>query len=188
VAVDFNASDPAPGSGVHHITVELTGAQTGTLEQPGGTASVLVTAEGTTIVSYSAVDNAGNHEASQTLTVRIDRSAPVLSGLPASGCTLWPPNKRLVQVARIGATDALAGLTAFAVTGTSSEAPSTPGTPDIVITGTGLQTRVVQLRADRGGGGPGRVYTLTATATDVAGNAVSSTATCLVPHDRGSSP
>src|SRR6185436_18879221 len=114
----------------------------------------------------------GNHEASHTLTIRIDGSGPVVSCLPAPGCTLWPPNKRLVPVARITAADALSGLAAFAVTGTSSEPPSTPGAPDVVITGTGLQPRVVQLRADRRGNGPGRVYTLTATATDVAGNAV----------------
>jgi hypothetical protein len=183
VTVNLSATDPALGSGVHHISAELTGAQIGTLVEPGGTASILVTAEGTTILTFAAVDNTGNQEASQTLTIRIDRSAPVLSGLPAAGCTLWPPDKRLVEVARIGAGDAVSGLASFAVTGTSSE-PSTPGFPDIVITGTGLEPRVVQLRADRRGNGPGRTYTLTATATDVAGNGVSSTATCTVPHDR----
>jgi 6-phosphogluconolactonase (cycloisomerase 2 family) len=107
---------------------------------------------------------------------------PVVSGLPASGCTLWPPNRRMVQVATVTA-DAAAGLASFNVTGTSSE-PSDPNSPDIVITGDGLRSRTVQLRADRLGNGLGRVYTLTAIATDLAGQSTSSTATCTVPHDQ----
>jgi hypothetical protein len=187
VTVDLSAADPAPGSGVKQIAVELTGAQTGTLVQPGSTASVVVTAEGTTVVTFFAVDNAGNQESSHTVTIRIDQSPPSLTGLPAPGCTLWPPDERLVVVARPSATDTLSGLGAFTVSGTSSE-PPTPGSPDIVITGTGLGPRVVQLRAVRLGNGPGRTYTLVATATDLAGNTASATATCTVPHDRGKSP
>ncbi|HKX00098.1 MAG TPA: hypothetical protein VJN43_20320 [Bryobacteraceae bacterium] len=108
---------------------------------------------------------------------------PVITGLPSEGCTLWPPQKQLVQVATITA-GAEAGLASFDVAGTSNE-PSDPNNPDIVITGTGLGPRTVQLRADRLGTGTGRVYTLTATATDTAGTTVFSTATCTVPHDQG---
>jgi hypothetical protein len=43
---------------------------------------------------------------------------------------------------------------------------------------------VVQLQADRLGTGNGRVYTLNATATDMAGNTVTTTSTCTVPHDQ----
>jgi lactonase family protein with 7-bladed beta-propeller len=108
---------------------------------------------------------------------------PVISGLPAAGCTLWPPQGQMVQVATVTA-DSTAGLASFDVTGTSNEPPDPDG-PDIVITGSGLQPRAVALRARRLGAGTGRVYTLTATATDVAGNTTSSTATCAVPHDKG---
>jgi len=107
---------------------------------------------------------------------------PVVSGMPAAGCTLWPPNSQMVPVATVAAT-AVAGLASFNVIGTSSE-PSDPNNPDIVITGSVLQPRNIQLRAARMGSGSGRVYTLTATATDVAGNVTSSTATCNVPHDQ----
>ena len=69
------------------------------------------------------------------------------------------------------------------VTATSNE-PANPG-PDIVITGSGLQPRTVQLRAERLGTGTGRVYTITAKATNVAGVASTATATCTVPHDQG---
>ena len=45
---------------------------------------------------------------------------------------------------------------------------------------------VVELRAEQSGGSEsGRVYQLTVTAQDQAGNAVTGTANCIVPHDRG---
>ena len=45
---------------------------------------------------------------------------------------------------------------------------------------------VVELRAERSGvSKSGRLYQLTVTAQDLAGNEVTGTATCTVPHDRG---
>jgi hypothetical protein len=44
-----------------------------------GTATVAISAEGTTTIEYSAADDAGNRCATQTATVRIDRSAPDLA-------------------------------------------------------------------------------------------------------------
>ena len=70
----------------------------------------------------------------------------------------------------------------FQVTGSSNEAVS-PG-PDVVITPTGAGFGL-QLRADRDGGGSGRIYSLTATATDRAGNAATVPASCVVPHEHG---
>jgi len=109
--------------------------------------------------------------------------------MPASGCTLWPPNHKLVQVATVTAADALSGLAAgsFKLTGVSNE-PSDPDDPQIVITPNRSGGFIVQLQADRLGTGNGRVYTLTATAADLAGNPATATATCTVPHDQGSAP
>jgi len=56
--------------------------------------------------------------------------------------------------------------------------------PDIVITPNATGGFVVQLRADRLGSGNGRVYTLNATASDLAGNTATIAATCTVPHDQ----
>jgi hypothetical protein len=75
-------------------------------------------------------------------------------------------------------------MSSFNVTGTSNE-PMDPNNPDIIISGTGTQPRTVQLRADRLGTGTGRVYTLTTTATDAAGNTTTAVSTCTVPHDQG---
>ncbi len=41
------------------------------------------------------------------------------------------------------------------------------------------------LRAERSGGGDGRIYTITYTATDASGNSQSASATVTVPHDKG---
>ena len=107
----------------------------------------------------------------------LDTTPPVISGLPAPGCTIWPPNHRLVQVATVTAMDALSGLApgSFKVTGTSND----PANGQIVVTG-GPNQFNVQLGADKG-----QVYTLTATASDLAGNTATQQATCTVQREQG---
>jgi len=92
----------------------------------------------------------------------------------------------MVQVATVTASDALSGLVSgsFKVIGTSNEA-SDPKDPDIVIASSASGGFVVQLRADRVGNMTDRLYTVTATAADLAGNLASSSFTCTVPHDQG---
>ena len=138
-----------------------------------------------TKLTCSATNFAGLSN-SVPVTIKIDKMPPVISGMPGASCSLWPPNHKLVQVAVVTAADALSGVAAgsFRVTGSSSEA-SSPGEQDVVITPNGSGGFVVQLRADRSGNGPGRIYTLNATAMDLAGNIGTATATCEVPHDRG---
>ncbi|HEY2014502.1 MAG TPA: phosphodiester glycosidase family protein, partial [Bryobacteraceae bacterium] len=185
VTVTLNAVDN-PGGIVKQIEYSLTGAQTaGAQVVAGNTASIVLNTEGVTTVHYFATDVAGNIEQSQSLTVRIDKTQPVISGMPGAGCSIWPPNHKLVNVATVSATDALSGLApgSFNVTGTSNE-PDDPTDPSIVITPSGSGGFLVQLQADRLGGGAGRIYTLRATTMDLAGNAATSTATCTVPHDQ----
>src|SRR5207249_7549980 len=185
VTVTLNSVDDSGGSGVKQIQYELTGAQSVDMQTvPGSAASVTLSAEGMTTLNYFGTDNAGNAEQSKALTVQIDKTPPVVSGMPASGCTLWPPNNQMVQVATITAADALSGLApgSFQLSGSSNE-PSDPSKPDVVITSNGSGGYAVQLRAARLGSGTGRIYTLNATATDLSGNTVTSTATCSVPRD-----
>ena len=93
----------------------------------------------------------------------------------------------MVTVGTVSASDALSGVApgSFNVTGTSNEPTNDPTSPDIVITPNGAGGYVVQLRADRLGNGTGRLYTLAATASDLAGNIATVTAICTVPHDQG---
>ena len=48
-------------------------------------------------MTCSATNGAGL-SSSAPVTVKIDSTPPVMSGMPAAGCTLWPPNGKLVQV------------------------------------------------------------------------------------------
>lgn len=134
-------------------------------------------------MSGTCFDLASNSASATASGINIDKTPPALSGLPLANCTLWPPDKKFITAATISAADALSGLASFNVAGTSNE-PQNPNDPNIVITGTGLGPRTVQLRADRLGTGTGRVYTITSTAADAAGNVVNATSTCVVPHDQ----
>jgi NHL repeat-containing protein len=181
VSVALNATDNAGGSGVKEIQYALAGVHVGGATVAGATATIPLSAEGLTTVTYFARDNAGNEETPKTLQVRIDKTPPTFAGLPRD-CVLWPPNHQLVEVASVIASDAVSGLASASVlTAHSSDPATTPGdatAPDIVINGSS-----VKLRAERGGGGAGRIYTLTVTAQDLAGNQATATATCTVPHD-----
>ena len=87
-------------------------------------------------------------------------------------------------------------LTAGAVLAsvTSSELDDAPGTGDgntigdIQDASIGAPDTSVLLRAERIGDGPGRVYTLTYTATDASGNSASALGLVMVPHDLGTGP
>jgi len=89
----------------------------------------------------------------------------------------------LVEVANVIAGDAGSGAAGFTLDLTSNEPATGTGdgdiAPDVVIT-----RGIVQVRAERAGNGAGRTYTMTARASDRAGNVATTTATCMVPHDR----
>ncbi len=190
VSVSLNATDLASGildipvGWVDQLEYSLAGVQTGGSQVvPGHSTSFGVSTPGITTVTYFATDAAGNEETPRTLAVQLDGTPPVINGLPASGCSLWPPNHRMQQVAVVTAEDALSGVASLEVAATSSE-PQVSAEPDVMVTPDGSGGYVVALRAERQGPGRGRVYTLTATAKDLADNVRTATATCLVPHDR----
>jgi hypothetical protein len=71
VAVALVAQDAPVGSGVQQVTYSLSGAQTGGAVVPGSSASVVISAVGTTTLTYFAVDMAGNQELPKTLAVQV---------------------------------------------------------------------------------------------------------------------
>jgi hypothetical protein len=146
-------------------------------------ANTVLTSEGANQqVSGSCLDLAGNTASATVSGINTDKTPPVISGLPAAGCTLTETSK-LVQVATISSSDALSGLVSFDVIVTSSQTSEDVDEPDIVITGSGLQPRTIQLRPKVRDGAETRTFTLTNTATDAAGNVVNATSTCTVRHD-----
>jgi hypothetical protein len=76
VTVSLNASDTL--SGVKSITYSASGAQpTTTTTVPGaGPVAVPITAEGTTTITFTAIDAAGTVSPAQTRTVKIDKTSP----------------------------------------------------------------------------------------------------------------
>ena len=182
--VTLAATDNANGAGVKQIAFSTTGAQVGSGIVSGDRATVDIATEGQTIITYSATDNAGNVEIQKSITVQLDKTPPSIAGLPPAGCEIWPPNHKMIQVATVAVQDGVSGAASFDVQATSSE-PATPGQTDTAISGTGLAARTIAVRADRLASGPGRTYTLTAQATDLAGNVATAVATCTVPHDQG---
>jgi hypothetical protein len=97
VTVTLTASDNAGGSGVRDISYALGGAQSGAGTVGGASATVAITADGITTLTYYARDNAGNQEAPKTLTIRIDHSC----GKPADSELLFMPLAKDPSVAMI---------------------------------------------------------------------------------------
>jgi hypothetical protein len=102
-----------------------------------------------------------------------------------TACSIWPPNGKMVSVRDdLGQRRHVAAGCVSASRPSSSEGPDKQGVADTEVAGSGLGAQTVSLRASRSGnGGVGRTYTITANATDEAGNSASATATCVVPHN-----
>ena len=75
--VTLTATDDPDGSGVASITYSATGAQPiAPTTVSGSTASVVISAEGVTTLSYFATDNQGNTSDVGSVTIRLDKTAP----------------------------------------------------------------------------------------------------------------
>jgi hypothetical protein len=139
---------------------------------------------GTTTITWTATDAAGN-TATDTQTVTVgDAHAPTISGLGVSPTQLWPPNHKMrdVAVSYSVSDNCSAAAQLTCVLSVSSNQPVNDvgdgnTAPDWEIVG----AQHVRLRAERSQGQT-RVYTITLTCTDAYGNASSKSATVSVTH------
>jgi hypothetical protein len=136
-------------------------------------------------VLYRVSDAAGNSAEARRQVRVVDTTAPTLdvTGLPTS---LWPPDHRLVRIVpTVVAHDPCAGGPVVTLEVSSNEAENGLGdgdtSPDFVV----RSPADFDLRAERAGGGEGRVYTLVWTATDASGNTAQVSAHVTVPRSRG---
>jgi hypothetical protein len=102
---------------------------------------------------------------------------------PTAG-TLWPPNHRMVEVGVAGVVSPGGGPVEVTITGVTQDEPvNATGDgntePDAAIAG-----GTAALRAERSGGGDGRVYHLSFTASSGGQSCAGAVAVC-VPHDQG---
>jgi len=120
-----------------------------------------------------------------TITV-VDTVAPVIKSVKATPNSLWPPNHKMKNVnVKVVAEDACGDVTWEITSVSSNEDEDGNGDgntgPDWVI----VDEDTVQLRAERSGGGSGRIYTITVEATDESGNTATDTVEVTVPHSKG---
>jgi uncharacterized repeat protein (TIGR01451 family) len=148
-------------------------------------------------VTYTATDASGNAATPVVRNVTVvDTTAPIIN-LNGQTPSLWPPNHKYSTF----------NVTNF-VTSVSDSCNTTLGVSSVVIekvtsdeteNGNGdgntdndmiiaANCKSVQLRAERQGGGNGRVYTIHFKVTDASGNVGRATANVLVPHNNGQTP
>lgn len=162
---------------------------TRTQSPPAGTLVGL----GTTSVTITVADPAGNMSTCTANVTVVDMTPPVIT-LIGQQIALWPPNHQYetINVSQLvaGASDNCGGdLTASVVIAqvSSDEPEDAPGggdgntLNDIVIA---PDCQSLQLRAERQGSGNGRVYTITFKVTDAAGNVATATAKVTIPKNQ----
>jgi uncharacterized lipoprotein YddW (UPF0748 family) len=132
----------------------------------------------TATVTLTATDKAGNASVCSFEVSTHDVTAPVITAASANPDVLFPPNHKMKMVTLSYKVEDNCGATASL--SVSSNEPVGAEDDWQVIDATH-----VKLRAEREGSGTGRIYTITITATDAAGNTNSTPVTVLVPHDNG---
>lgn len=137
--------------------------------------------EGVYKVDYRSVDAAGNSEALKTLLLQIDRTAPELS-VELDPATEWPPNNKMVDIhAKLASSDGGSGVASVILTSIKSNEELGEGDVEARL---GTADTDFRVRASRTGSGTGRVYSVTYTVTDKAGNQAAVTKTVTVPHNK----
>jgi len=152
----------------------------------GGEANLTYTFSlGTHVLTLNATDNSGNTGTDTVNVTVVDTTPPELT-VSLSPDSLWPPNHKYVQVeATVTAEDAgdpAPTITLVSVTSNEPDNGQGDGNTvnDIVI----IDCYNFEFRAERSGGGVGRVYTITYQATDAAGNSIQASATVTVNHNQ----
>ncbi|MFD0715979.1 Ig-like domain-containing protein [Paenibacillus sp. GCM10027626] len=173
-----------------------------TLEAPGGQAQieyridegdwmaytepVTITEEGVHQFEYRSVTG-GQALAPKLQTIKIDKTAPLLT-VTLDKTVLNPPNHKMVPIhATLHYEDGQSGIASVElVSVTSNEADNGKGdgntNNDIQDVELGTEDTSFSLRAERAGGGQGRIYTVTYKATDMAGLTTEASAIVTVPH------
>ncbi|MFK7697615.1 OmpL47-type beta-barrel domain-containing protein [Paenibacillus sp. HJGM_3] len=133
-------------------------------------------------VDYRSFDQAGNGEQVRTVDFKVDTTAPALT-LSLDRTSLWPANHKMETIhAAPVFSDAMSGISSVVLTSVTSSEPGSE--QDDIAADIGTPAVSFQLRAERSGESKGRIYTITYTATDLAGNQTKASAIVTVPHDQ----
>lgn len=138
-------------------------------------------------VGETTVTTTSTSGATSTFKVIVkDAQAPAVSNPTATPSSLWPPNHTMRDVTvNYTVTDNCPGGNCV-LSVTSNEPVNGTGDGDTSPDWEIVDNHHVRLRAERAGNGSGRVYTITVTCTDAAGNTTTKSTTVTVPRNQGS--
>ncbi len=113
--------------------------------------------------------------------------APVCDAAQPALPEIWPPNhKKKYAIGIRGVVDPDGDPVRIRITRILQDEPTnTNGDGDTWVDGGGIGTATAWVRAERQGGGDGRVYEIAFTATDAKGASCTGKVSVAVPHDQG---
>jgi len=137
-------------------------------------------------VGETTVTTTSTSGASSTFKVIVkDAQAPGVSNPSATPAVLWPPNHQMVDVTvNYTVTDNCPGGNCV-LSVTSNEPINGTGDGDTSPDWEIVDSHHIRLRAERAGNANARVYTITVTCTDAAGNTTTKSTTVTVPRNQG---
>ncbi|MGH9838433.1 MAG: LamG-like jellyroll fold domain-containing protein [Blastocatellia bacterium] len=138
----------------------------------------------TATVSSSTPDPVADNN-SATANVTASNPPPVITNASANPSVLWPPNHRMVDVTVNHSGTDNCGSPSCTLSVSSNEPINGTGDGDTAPDWEIIDAHHVRLRAERAGNGNGRVYTITITCRDSAGNSSSRSVTVRVPISQG---
>ena len=172
VQVSLSATDDF--SGVANTFYNVDGGVTQSYSGPFS-----ISAPGQHTVQFWSVDNVGNTEATQMITVKIDGGAPVVTA--SANPSTAPKRPQPVTVTISGsATDAVSGLSSASFNVIDEYGVAQPS-GSVTVQANGSYSFSLVLPATKHGSDKnGHLYTIVVTATDQAGNTASATTTLTI--------
>ena len=144
-------------------------------------------ADAVTITNNAKVTSAPDADVSNNMasaSITTSNPPPVISAVSVNSPVLWPPNHQMVEVTvSYTVTDNCDAPAAIgrSLSVSSNEPDNGLGDGDMPGDIEVVDATHVRLRAERGGSGSGRIYTITITATDTAGYSSTRQVTVAVP-------
>jgi hypothetical protein len=142
----------------------------------------------------TATDTSSNTSSCSSQVTVVDTTPPIINSIVPDPGTLWAPNHKFVPVSITArATDVCDAAPKCQIVSVTSNEPilgagSGNTQPDWVINDPGPKASPavlgVQLRAERAGGGTGRIYVVNVSCADASGNTTLGSTTVSVSHDK----
>jgi hypothetical protein len=149
-----------------------------TITVPAGSTAEDVTV---TITATNTANSAIFNSATARFAIVTNRSPDAAAAAPTIA-SLWPPNHQMVEVGITGITDPDGDDVTVRITGiTQSEPTEGAGDGNTCPDASGEGTSTALVRAERSGGGSGRLYVIEFTAEDGKGGTATGSVTVSVP-------